>query len=71
MMGHKICFNEKKWIIIPKLSLFPLLSGALLIRILPNALLPKQASYCGSDSVRVELLPPKTFAKNFDCIEIL
>ena len=31
MMGHKICFNEEIWIIIPKLSLLPFLSGALLL----------------------------------------
>ena len=31
MMGHKICFNGKIGKIIPKLSLLPLLSGALLL----------------------------------------
>ena len=25
MMGHKICFHEEIWLIIPKLSLLPLL----------------------------------------------
>ena len=29
MMGHKICLSTEIWIIIPKLSLLPLLSGAL------------------------------------------
>ena len=29
MMGHKICFYGKIWIIIPKLSLLAILSGAL------------------------------------------
>ena len=25
MMGHKICVNEIRWVVIPKLSLLPLL----------------------------------------------
>ena len=29
MMGHKICFYEEIWIIIPKLFQYPFLSGAL------------------------------------------
>ena len=34
MMGHKICFNEEmRLIIIPKLSLLPFLSGALILDI--------------------------------------
>ena len=29
MVGHKICFYGEIWLVIPKLSLLPLLSGAL------------------------------------------
>ena len=30
MVGHKICFYGKIWLVIPKLSLLPFLSGTLL-----------------------------------------
>ena len=33
MMGHKICFYEQIWLIIPKLSLLPFLSGALTLEV--------------------------------------
>ena len=31
MMGHKICFYEEIWLIIPKLTLLPFLSGVLIL----------------------------------------
>ena len=34
IMGHKICFNWEIWPFIPKLSLLPFLSGALMVSLL-------------------------------------
>ena len=39
MMGHKICFNEVIWKIIPKFSLLPFLAVDLLLGLLSIAAL--------------------------------
>ena len=36
MMGHKICFDGEIWLIVPKSSLLPFLSGALITQSEPS-----------------------------------
>ena len=38
MMGHKICFYGEIWLIIPKLSLLPLLVWSSVMSVLPEIL---------------------------------